>query len=327
MSDVARLAGVNRVTASTVLNNSPASTRVSEGTRRRVLDAAARLRYQPNAIARSLRERTTHTICFYSGDSYSEASNPFISQTISGLQHGCEQHRKGLLIRRHYTGESPREVYGELASGKLDGVIYYGWPDDPVVELLSDSHVPVVAIADHVPVFPSVLVDDHAGGRLQAEYLAGLGHRRIFYQSMNSDVASVRARSEAFAAAAAELGLEVREDRSARGATGLSDAGVAFLQSRSGDRPTALVGWADLCAYGMIGRCLQLGLNVPGEVAVMGFDDIALPVEPLWRMTTIRARWREVAITAVSLLLDQIEGKEVPLKTVVPIELVVGNTT
>jgi DNA-binding LacI/PurR family transcriptional regulator len=153
------------VTASVVLNNNEqASTRVSDATRRRVLAAAARLRYQPNAIARSLRDRTTHTICFYSGDRYSEPSHPFVSQIISGLQRACELHRKDLLLLRKYPGQRTDDVYARLASGKLDGIVYYGTATDPLVEQLVESHLAVVALADRVPGVPSVVVDDTHGG-------------------------------------------------------------------------------------------------------------------------------------------------------------------
>lgn len=327
MQDVARKAGVNRVTVSVVLNNAQASTKVSESTRARILAAAAELRYQPNAIARSLRRRRTNIIGFYSGDAFSDASNPFISQIISGLQKGCKQYRQDILLHSNFGGGSADVVYAELANGKIDGVILYTPLEDPLIQYLADSHVPTVALADALPHIPSVLVDDAAGGRLQAEYLAQKGHRHIFYQSLRRESNSVRRRVEAFCEAAAGYGMSVvkGDDMDING--GLGEIGRALLTDTSrSECPTAVVCWEDLCAYRVLGDLLAMGQRVPDDLVVMGFDGIMPPVEPLRRMTSVRAPWREVARTAVSVLLSRVEGKEVAQETVLPVELLVGNT-
>jgi DNA-binding LacI/PurR family transcriptional regulator len=107
----------------------------------------------------------------------------------------------------------------------------------------------------------------------------------------------------------------------------LSQRERAILSGAEGERPTAVVAWADGTAHQTLAECREMGLAVPRDVAIVGFDDNPLPVEPVWRMTTIRAPWREVARTAVSLLVTRIEGQEVAAETVLPVELVVGNTT
>lgn len=328
LSDVAQKAGVNRVTASVVLNNATANTRVSEATRQRILAAAAELRYQPNAVALSLRRRHTNIIGFYSGDSYTDARNPFVSQLFAGLQRGCEENQLDFLVHRRSVIASPETIYAELANGKVDGLILYTILGDPLVEMLANSHLPVIAIANAVSTLPSVVVDEAGGARLQVEYLASKGHRHIFYQPGPSDVWSPIVREAGFRAAAAEFGLIVQ--------SGAADDWVghqfqettrALFRDSSTKRPTALVGWEDLCAHRLLRVCQEMGLRIPEDLAIMGFDGVESPMEPVWRMTTIRAPWRDVARTAVSLLKAQIEGKEVPKETVLPVELMPGNTT
>ncbi len=325
--DVARKAGVNRVTASVVLNNARANTRVSEATRQRILTVAAELRYQPNAVAQSLRRRRTNIIGFYSGSNYTDLRNPFVSQLVSGIQKGCEQFEKDLLVQRQYPGRSAEAIYAELANGKVDGLVLYVAPEDPLLDYFVDSHLPVIVVADSNPRLPSVVVDDADGGRIQALHLAERGHRHLFYQC-GASLTSVRRRLTAFCETAAERGMRVTlGEPTGQHDVALNAASRALIASKAGDRPTAAVGWEDLCAHRMLRECEAMGLRVPQDLAIVGFDGIEPLIEPIRRITSIRAPWREVARTAVSLLVSQLEGNDVPMETVLPVELVVGNTT
>lgn len=326
MSDVARLAGVNRVTASVALNNRRANTRVSEETRQRVLAAAAELRYQPNHMARSLRRGSTRTFGFYCGGNFNNAATPFFSHLISGLQRGCEEHGLDLLLHQKH-GQPPEQVYAELANGKVDGLVCFVSENDPAARLLAESHLPVVAIVDLVSYLPSVAADDAAGARMQVEHLWRKGHRRVYFQTVAAEPTSIRRRRMAFLQAAAEWGLEVIVDAGGTLATGLSDAGRELLAASAAKRPTAAVGWADQCAYQILAEVLRLGLRVPEDLAVVGFDGFTHHVEPVWRMTTVAAPWIQVATHAVKLLVKQWEGGDIQRETLLPVELVVGNTT
>jgi DNA-binding LacI/PurR family transcriptional regulator len=328
LSDVAARAGVNRVTVSVVLNNARANTRVSEATRQRILQAAAELRYQPNAVAQSLRRRRTNILGFYSGDNYNDLRNPFFSQLVSGLQKGCEEHDQDLLIHRRRGDRTAEAVYADLVNGKVDGLILFTTPEDPLIELLAASHLPVIGLADANPAIPSVVVDDAHGGQMQVEHLAQRGHQTVFYQPGPQHLVSARRRQAAFLAAAEARGITViRGVPTDWVGAQLCPDSQAALASHRPDRPTAVVGWEDLCAYRLLLRCQEMGWQIPQEMAVMGFDGIVQPVEPVWQLTTIRAPWRMVAYTAVLLLLAQREGKPAPPETVLPVELVPGNTT
>ncbi|HZP82673.1 MAG TPA: LacI family DNA-binding transcriptional regulator, partial [Chthonomonadaceae bacterium] len=206
------------------------------------------------------------------------------------------------------------------------GLIVHAPPDDPLVDLLAASHLPVVAIADAIPQLPSILVDDEAGGRIAAEYLAGRGHRRILYRNIDRPLVSAVRRHDAFCAAAARLGLQVREWRGENDTTLPEDTLWTWLDAPPEQRPTAAFCWNDMAAYDLLAHCRQRGVRVPDDLAVLSFDGLPTPFGTVYQLTSIRAPWVEVARTAVSLLVAQINGETVANETVLPVEFVSGDT-
>src|SRR5947208_6851017 len=211
MSEVAERAGVSKMTVSAVLAGGSRHVRVSEPTRRRVLDAGRQMAYRPNAVARSLRRQRTHILGLYSGFGYLNAANPFLSDVIGGLQEACDAHGNDLLLHGIFTGRSVSDIHAELTDGRIDGLIVLSPPGDPLLELLARSHRPAVAMVDSVPVLPSVVVDDPAGGRLLVDYLAERGHRRLVFVNSARQLTSVVRRRAGVHEAAAALGLQVSE--------------------------------------------------------------------------------------------------------------------
>jgi DNA-binding LacI/PurR family transcriptional regulator len=319
------------MTVSNVLSTNQARSRhVSEATRARVLQVVQEMRFRPNATARSLRHRRTNIIGFYAGYRYINPENAFLAAILGGLQESCDAHRKDLLIHGTFRGKEVGDLHTELVDGRIDGLVLYSPFNDPLAELLAESSVPVVALADAVPQLPSVVVDDAPGSHLLAEYLAQRGHRRIAYQSICSyeAVISVKRRLEAFREAAASLGLEMTEHPSPHIPNGLHVAaeGARWLGDPADVRATAAVCWNDVTAYDLLDHCAARGLRVPEEVAVVGFDGV-IPVRGVGRrLTTIRAPWTKVAQTAVTLLVQMLEGEPIPQETVLPVELIIGDT-
>lgn len=325
MSDVARLAGVNRVTVSVVLNGRQANTRVSEATRQRILEAARELGYHRNARALALRRKKTGIIGYYTGYrlNYHDA---FTAETINALQWELTPHRLDLLVFGDFEGRTGDEIYASLANGKIDGLIMIPSPSKPLINTLAGSHLPIVAIADGLPDFVSVVVDDAQGAALAAGYLAAQGHRRVLFRTdMFAHTSAVR-RKEAFLEEAAARGLEVRTTRPSDFDASLSTEEEALLTAPPGERPTAVACWADSSAYALLEGCERLGLRVPDDVAIVGFDGITPRIRPARRLTTIRAPWAQVTIRAAQLLLELIDGKQVPQETVFPVDLVLGDT-
>jgi DNA-binding LacI/PurR family transcriptional regulator len=330
LRDVAAAARVDKTTVSVVLNGNKSGTRVSDATRRRIEAAAVELGYQPNAIARSLRTQRTGVIGFYSGHEFVNAHDLYLSEIISGLQDSCNAFRYDLLLHSAFRVHSTEALYAELANGKVDGLLLFASGDDALVNLLAASTMPAVAITDSVPNLPSVVVDDAEGGRLAARHLAAKGHRRVLYSTagpLSRAYISVVRRLEAFRETAAALGMTVLEAPAVDGNARLSDEQRALLTAPPGERPTAAVCWTDGAAHRIMKESRALGLRVPDDLAVIGYNGITTEFEPSYTLTTIRAPWSDVARTAVGQVVDRLRGKPIPGETVLPVTLVEGDTT
>ena len=324
--DVARQAGVNKVTASIVLSGGQGNTRVSDATRQRILLAAEQLRYQPNALARSLRSRRTHTVGFYMSE-FIDMRDLFLSEIISGLQQGCQQNRHDFLMHGTFDGRSTDEVYTHLLNGKVDGLVLHVDSGDPLLPRLAASRLRVIAVANPVPSLPSVTVDDGAGSRLLAAHFAHKGHRRVLYAACPFPLSSAVRRQQAFLEAARAEEMTVAVVTPEHG----SPAEQAFLEREilalpPDIRPTALVCWNDLTAHRMLPYLLSRGLRIPQDLAVAGFDGVTSVIPPAYRLTTVYAPWHEVARAAVDLLC-QVPGKPALDETVLPVQFVQGETT
>lgn len=323
---VANLAGVNRVTAAVALGQSPqGGTRVSAATRLRVVEAAHQLGYAPNALARALRGERTNIIGYYAGYETLNAHLPFVAAILQGLQQSCRQYLQDLMLFGSFERDTIDSIYATLTSGKIDGLILLPTPRSPVMDRLFDSHLPVVAIANTHPAVPSVVVDDRAGAMLIANYLAGQGHQRILYRSQQERRVSQVRREETFCAVAAAHGLTVTITYETLNHA-LSEQELTILQEPAQQRPTAAVCWMDLSAYALLAHCEQIGLRVPEDLAIVGFDGIPLSIKPARVLTTVCAPWADVAAQAVQFLLALLDGEEVPQETIFPVQLVIGDT-
>lgn len=326
MKDVAERAGVSVMTVSLVLRDSPASARISPETRRRVQEAAREFNYMPNARARALRSGFTNILGLYAGYGFVNVRFPFFTEIVSGLQEGCEQYRKDLLLHGVFHGHTPDDIYMELADGRIDGLVVNMPADDPLAERLADSHFPVVAVADPLPQIPSIVVDDAAGSRLLGEYLHSRGYQRFVYLSSGVRPISTIRRRLAFQETAAAFGLEVEEQCLS---SELSPDGSfirELLSANPAKRPMAIVCWNDNTAYDLLANCHRNGIRIPEDLAIVGFDGCTTPHNRVWELTTVRAPWAEAARTAVAYLNSLLEGKTVPQETILPVEFIQGRT-
>lgn len=315
------------MTVSAVLSGKAQERRISAATSLRVNQSARLLGYRPNAVARSLRRRSTNVIGLYSGLGYLNATNPFLAELIGGLQQACDQHRKDLLLLGTFRGLSVDDIYAELLDGRLDGLVVQAPPSDPLVTRLAASHLPVVAVADSFPCVPSVVVDDAAGGRALAEHLAELGHTHVLYAAKAAPIVSSERRRHSFHKTAAALGMTVAEvpDRSENETDWRV---VEELIRRPGHgRPTALCCWCDLDAYSFLNYCSDHEIRVPEDVAVVGFDGFAIHGGTRRTLSTVRAPWDAVGRVSVDLLVGMLDAVVPPPETVVPIEFLRGETT
>ena len=280
-------------------------------------------------MARSLRRRQTDIIGVYVGYEHFSADIPFVSKLIRGLQEGCATHRKDLLLHSLFQRESTENIYSELADGKIDGIVVFAAQNDPLVTQMVESHLTMVAIVDPIPNVPSAVANDAEAGRQLASHLVEKGHRHILYRQGGEGSVSLKRRFDAFCATAAEAGTKVTCLHASEEADPLTEAELALLLGKKSARPTALVCFADYAAYAILEDCGQRGIRVPDDLAIAGADGIEIRFvpKPAYRLTTVCIPWMQVAQTAVELLVTQMQGKEAPPETILPIEFKVGNTT
>jgi DNA-binding LacI/PurR family transcriptional regulator len=330
--DVAKKANVSKMTVSRVLSGKH-DLGISPATRERVLRAARELDYHPNTIARSFRRRSTNIIGFYSSDGWVTPYDPFFAAVIHGLRQGCDDAGKNFLIYGGQRRRSDDAYYAEFMNGQLDGLVVLMKPDEPLVRRLAESSLPVVAIADNTSPLPSVLVDDGQGSRLIAEYLAGKGHKRVLYRRGIGDEdprLSIFRRYEAFRRAAADLGITVLEGSGVYDPVGkairISARETELFTGPVSERPTAAVCYDDDAAYSLLADCRGLGIRVPDDLAIVGFDGCPAVAGQTHRLTTIDAHWSDVVSKAIECVIDLREGREVPAETKMPVTLMVGET-
>jgi DNA-binding LacI/PurR family transcriptional regulator len=329
MLDIAERVGVSKVTVSAVLTGSAGNnTRVAPATRERILEAARELNYAPNGIAKMFRRSRTDIVGLYLGERLLNTHDLFLAEVVSGLQTGCLEHQKDLLIHGAFRGQSIEDIYLELTSRKIDGLIIFAQENDALTARLASSSLPVVAITDAVSALPSVVADDRGGSRLLARYLASKGHVHVLYRRGWHYQASASRRYEAFQEAATQLGMTITEDvdRIENFDIILSDGEKTILSKPISERPSAIVCSNDRLAYEAFDYCQECGLRIPNDIAIVGFDGIVPQFRPAAMLTTIRAPWSDVARTAFELVMRRIEGETVPDETVLPVELVIGKT-
>ena len=327
MKDVAEQAGVSLMAVSLALRDDGSSNRVGPETREKILRIARELSYSPNARARTLRSGVTNVLGLYAGYGYVNVRLPFFTEVVSGLQDGCEKFGKDLLLHGTFRKRSTHEIYAELRDGRIDGLVVNMAPGDPLAALLSESHLPVVAIADTLPGIPSVVVDDAGGARLIAEHLAARGYRKCLYVDGGVAALSSTRRREGFLRRAPELSREI-EEIDLTSTPGLERDWVKnWLERPPATRPDAIVCWNDTAAYDVLAQCRRLGVDVPGDVAVTGFDGCPTPYENFLTLSTVRAPWARAAQMAVEHLDSLIGGQSVEMETVLPVELIEGHTS
>jgi DNA-binding LacI/PurR family transcriptional regulator len=296
---VAALAGVSKSLVSLVLQNSP---RVSEEKRQAVLDAVAELGYRPDPVARSLAQRRTRTI----GVVIDDLSNPWYVELLDGLRPVL--HERGLrpLLA---DGRTEPDAVQALADLRVDGLVLVGTPTASAVDQVNGlgSQIPTVVAGTREPLLLTVDVvanDDYRGGHLAATHLLELGHRRITHIIGEGEVGRLRRAGYEAAVSAAGLAPEcVAGDWTE--ATGRR---VGYQLLRSADRPTAVVAANDLSAVGVLSAADELGLRVPEDLSVVGYDNTVFSKLDRLSLTTVDGHIAEVGQLAGRTLTARLDG-------------------
>jgi LacI family transcriptional regulator len=328
ISDIARLSGVSNRTVSRVLNR---SSKVGEATREKVQRIIDEMGYRPNAQARGLAARRSYLL----GLIYDNPDALFIDQAQRGVLNQCRELGYELVI--HPCGETDTlysEVVGSVKRSKLDGVIVLPplSEDRDLAGALAQEGIPYVRLAaialdtsDRV-----VVSNERSAVAAMAAYLVKLGHRRIGYVTGPQGRRSTRERLEGFTDALEQLRCPVREEMIARGDyTFESGVECARALLARPEPPTAIFASNDEMALGVIQTAMEMGLAVPRDLSVAGFDDSALATRIRPKLTTIRRPVRAMARLAAGKLIAAIEGRhdEARVGVFLDPELIVRDST
>lgn len=268
----------------------------------------------------------TDTIALYLGYT-PKGPDPFSSIVITGLLDRLRDYNKDLLIFGDFRWQPQGRLLDILGKKMIDGMIFIPPIDHPLTTAIAETGLPIVAIADQAPGIVSVVVNDEMGAFMLAEHLALRGYHKVMFRKDPSNHPSGVIRLNSFVKSAEYLGLEVRVTLPKDNSGALSLEEEKILLTPDQDRPGAVVNWSDTFAYALLRFTRQNNLNVPKDIAVAGFDGIISTIEPNRRLTTVQAPWYRVAEKAVDLLIQLSLGEDVIRDTVLPVDLIIGDTT
>jgi DNA-binding LacI/PurR family transcriptional regulator len=325
IADVAARAGVGVATVSRVINGHVG---VRSTTRDRVVEAIEALNYRPSSLARSLSLRRTMVVAAL----LHWFTNPSAVQRVRGIVDGLNSSNYDLMVFDIESEDRQRRAFELFDRGdRADGLLVVSTlPPALEVERLHAADIPCVLIDAVHPSFPSIAVDDVAGGELATRHLVQLGHRRVALigdppPEFRFDWS--RDRTRGYQRALAAAGIEVREDYVREGTRLPHVARAVAIELLSlPERPTAVFAASDTQAIGVLEAARALGIAVPAELSVIGFDDIE--VAGYVGLTTVRQPLVESGRRGARLLLEVLAVRpKSPLRELLPLELVVRSTT
>ena len=320
--DVAALAGVSKSTVSNVVRGTDG---VSERTRERVLAAVQRLGYRPNALARQFVRGRTNILGVLVGD----LDNPFYAEMAKRVERvAFARGYTAMFCNIEEDGERGLAGVESLLEQQVAGIVFLAFfGRSPAIEESLSDRTPVVFVGLREEWGDSVAVSDTAGARLATSHLVELGHRDIAYVTTPGvERRADRARQAGYRAALRSAGLRGR--RPVRWAP--ERPGPALAETLRGPSPpTAAFCSNDLGAIALLEQCDRLGVRVPGDLSVVGFDNVQLAGLARISLTTVAQPLDDLARLGVDMLASRLEGRlrGGPRHVTVPTTLVVRGST
>lgn len=318
--DVAALAGVSQSAVSRTFTPSAV---VSEKTRKKVLAAAARLNYRPNALARSLITKSTKMIALVIGD----IENPFYAKMVNVFSARLQSHGLHVLLFSVTGDDKVEAAVNEMLKYRVDGVLLVSaLLSSEMAEACRRVGTPVVLCNRYSKdaAVSSVRVENYEGGRRVANFLVDGGHQRIAFVAGTHIDATSFDRESGFVGRLEERG--VTPWRRTQGDYTFASGFAAGRELLSGsEHPDAIFCLSDLMALGVMDVARrELGLRLPEDLSVVGFDDIPTAAWPSYELTTYRQPVQAIADEALNLLLAQIENPDIkPVTRLISGELIV----
>jgi LacI family transcriptional regulator len=327
---------LSQTTVSLVLNNSPSAKSIPQETRNRVVEAAVRLNYRPNYFARSLRQSRSMSVGVLAPD----LSEGYFTRVMSGVVQELTRAHYFYFTACHDWKKDLIEQYPRmLVERAVDGFLLLNTPADQIA-----VPVPVVAISAHSEVenVTNIVLDHHKAVESALLHLYELGHRRIAFMRGPKAIPDSEFRWQSIQQIAADMGLPINPAH----VIGIDSAGWSMktgyhpMAPEIGFKPmqallektrdfTAIFCFNDIAAIGAIRALKDAGLSVPGDVSVVGFDDIQSAAYSTPSLTTVRQPLLEMGKRGAQVLLERIANREAeyPAEIVMAPELVVREST
>jgi LacI family transcriptional regulator, repressor for deo operon, udp, cdd, tsx, nupC, and nupG len=329
ITDVARLAGVSTATVSRALSKPET---VAESTRNIVLAAAEKTGYRVNLSARNLRRQRTGAIVVL----VPNIGNPFFSEILAGIETALsEADINMLVVDTRQAHMKPQLVLEYLHATRADGIIALdGSLPDAILSVASSGSgaPPIIFACEWTPKgeFSSVRANNTRGGELAIAHLTGLGHRAIGMITGPEDNVLTHDRSKGALKALAAQGLAFNPLHLFPGDFSL-DAGARAAQAwlQLDQRPSALFCQSDQMAFGFISELARHDVSIPGDVSVVGFDDIAIAQRFIPALTTVWQPRKKLGLSAARMLIHHIRTNTSPAieTTILEVELIVRDST
>ncbi len=310
--DVAKVSGVSPMTVSHVLNDR--SEKVGAQTRERVMRVIQELHYSPSAIARGLTKRRLDAIgvVFYTRTPSSLVARPYHGDILGGILEATTQRDQSTTLFTEVGFTNNHKKIGLYCDGRCDGLIFVAPPTVPeLIEAMRHRSVPFVIIGAPAEgcEWSYVDVDNVKASRAAVDFLIANGHRKIALLKGNPLLTSARLREEGYRFALSTAGIELDPTLVVPGQYS-PESGYertkALLARREG-APTALFCTSDDIAFGALDALSDMGLKVPEDVSVIGFDDAAASATCKPPLTTMRQPLVKLGAIAVDMLLDQLQ--------------------
>lgn len=306
IEDVAKRAGVSKATVSRVING---TANVSEKKKKAVLDAIKALNYTPNVTAKNLARRKTDTI----GIIIQSLSSWFYSEVVGLLNEYITKKGYGAIFCQLIDNID----YFKFLVGRVDGIIVFGYRsiDKQSLRLLQANNVPVVLAENNTdyPDVPRINVNNFQGGYIATKYLIEKGCRKIAHVSGPLESFESVARFEGYKAALKDFGIEFSQNLVVEGDFTFQKAYENIRKLAQKEEIDGVFAANDLMAYASMYALDEMGINVPAQVKVVGFDDVdlvGLRLSKMPKLTTIRQPIDLMVKTACDILFEKIEDPD-----------------
>lgn len=329
IKDVARIAGVSIATVSRCINEPD---RVKPGTRSQVQEAIRATGYSPNTLAQSFRRGKTQVIMVV----LPSVGDPFFTEVMRGIREVADENGYSLLINETQRNTLTADEIGTMVvSRQADGLVLLASMSPFGTRVLSASSqqaLPIVigceTVSPELSTYPGVHIDNVSAARQATAYLLQLGHRDIAFIHGQKESLLTRDREKGYLEAMRQAGLEVEYGWMVEGRLsidGAIDATTRLLEHHR--RPTAIFCANDEMALGCVHAIKSAGLTVPGDISVMGFDDIRYAAISDPPLTTVAQPAAEIGAAVMRLLLREISGESSSGAEIVPHRLLIRAST